>query len=78
MSMTSLTTPDQAIARPHRTGQSTGARHPDRTGRHPAPAPEKMRGLRLIAVWVGLTAAAWAVLGGAGYGLYSLVASLLP
>lgn len=78
MSITSLTTPDQPIAPPDRPGQATGGRHSERMGHRPAPGPEKMRGLRLIAVWVGLTAGSWAVLGGAGYGLYTLVSSLLP
>ncbi|KAA0597155.1 hypothetical protein FZ942_08610 [Azospirillum lipoferum] len=78
MSITSLTTPDRTIAQSDRPGQATGGRHSERMGHRPAPGPEKMRGLRLIAVWVGLTAGSWAVLGGAGYGLYTLVGSLLP
>lgn len=41
------------------------------------PQVEKLRGLRLIALWTALTAGAWAVLGGAGYGLYVVVHSLL-
>ncbi|WP_247876092.1 hypothetical protein [Azospirillum sp. TSH100] len=78
MSITSLTTPDQTIAHPDRPGHTTGGRHSERMGKGPATGPEKMRGLRLIAVWVGLTVGSWAVLGGAGYGLYALVGSLLP
>jgi hypothetical protein len=78
MSITSLTTPDQTIAQPHHPGQAANGRAADRMGKSPAPRPEKMRGLRLIAVWVGLTAGSWAVLGGAGYGLYTVVSSLLP
>ena len=78
MSITSLTTPDSTIAQPHRPGQAASGRTPERTGHSPAPHPEKMRGLRLVAVWVGLTAGSWAVLGGAGYGLYTVVGSLLP
>ncbi|PWC78182.1 hypothetical protein TSH64_28555 [Azospirillum sp. TSH64] len=78
MSITSLTTPDQTIAQPHRPGQAAGGRHSDRMGHRPAPGPEKMRGLKLVAVWVGLTVGSWAVLGGAGYGLYTLAGSLLP
>ncbi|SMH58946.1 hypothetical protein [Azospirillum agricola] len=43
----------------------------------PDPQVKKLRGLRLIALWTLLTAGAWAVLGGAGYGLYVLVHSML-
>lgn len=78
MSITSLTTPVQTIAQPHLPGQAANGRLSDRLGNSPAPRPEKMRGLRLVTVWVGLTAGSWAVLGGAGYGLYTVVSSLLP
>lgn len=81
MSITSLTPPEKTIAQPRHSGQAGLLRLEGRTGRHPAdpdPGSEKMRGLRLVAVWVGLTAASWAVLGGAGYGLYAVVGSLLP
>nr|WP_255635511.1 hypothetical protein [Azospirillum sp. 412522] len=77
MSITSLTTPDSTIAHPHHPGQAASGRLSERMGHGPAPQPEKMRGFRLVAVWVGLTAGSWAVLGGAGYGLYTLVSSLL-
>lgn len=36
-----------------------------------------MRGLRLVAVWVGLALGAWAAVAGLGYGLYALVQALL-
>lgn len=41
------------------------------------PATERLRGARLLAVWVGLAAAAWAVFGGIGYGLYLVVENVL-
>ncbi|WP_244433824.1 hypothetical protein [Azospirillum sp. B506] len=78
MSITSLTPSDQPIAHPLHPRQAASGRHAERMGQSPLPGPEKMRGLPLIAVWVGLTAGSWAVLGGAGYGLYTLVGSLLP
>lgn len=43
----------------------------------PEPQVDKLRGPRLIAVWVALTSGAWVVLGGAGYGLYVVVHSFL-
>ena len=69
----------------HQTGQASllgsGAALSDRkNGRgtpFPDPQVEKMRGLRLVMLWTALTVGAWAVLGGAGYGLYVLVHSFL-
>ncbi|CAO3406195.1 hypothetical protein [Azospirillum largimobile] len=80
MSITSLTPPESTIAQPHRPGHAAG-RMAERGGlgsAGPGAGPEKMRGVRLVAVWVGLTAGAWAVLGGAGYGLYIALHTLLP
>ncbi|GAA4251820.1 hypothetical protein GCM10022293_24210 [Azospirillum formosense] len=48
-----------------------------RGSRFPAPQVEKIRGARLLAVWAGLAAGAWAVAVGAGYGLYVIVQSVL-
>ncbi|MDQ2106081.1 hypothetical protein [Azospirillum isscasi] len=59
------------------------APHPERPdglprgSRFPAPHVEKLRGARLLAVWTGLAAGAWAVAVGAGYGLYVIVQSVL-
>ncbi|CAO3419141.1 hypothetical protein [Azospirillum doebereinerae] len=74
----------------HETGQSTllpttvlnsGTGAPVHNGGRGTPFPEpqvdKMRGLRLVTLWTALTVGAWAVLGGAGYGLYIVVHSLL-
>ncbi|ANC91012.1 hypothetical protein A6A40_03335 [Azospirillum humicireducens] len=81
MSITSLTTPAPAIAQPRHPGHAASVRPADRSGlgsAGPGDGPEKMRGVRLLAVWIGLTAGAWAVLGGAGYGLYIALHTLLP
>ncbi|MDR6771199.1 hypothetical protein [Azospirillum sp. BE72] len=81
MSITSLTTPESTIAQPLRPGHAASGRPADRSGlgaAGPGAGPEKMRGIRLLAVWIGLTAGAWAVLGGAGYGLYIALRTLLP
>ncbi|MBP2298068.1 hypothetical protein [Azospirillum picis] len=80
MSITTLTNADPPIVPPRLSRQADGTAADDGTKRTTPfpPAPrERMRGLRLVAVWVGLTAGSWAVLGGAGYGFYSLVRSLL-
>ncbi|MCG5240367.1 hypothetical protein [Azospirillum doebereinerae] len=74
----------------HETGQSTmvpsavlhgGSGAPAHNGGRGTPFPEprvdKLRGLRLVALWTTLTLGAWAVLGGAGYGLYVVVHSFL-
>jgi hypothetical protein len=78
MSITSLTTPESTIAQPRRPGHAASGRPSDRNALGTGPGPEKMRGIRLLAVWIGLTAGAWAVLGGAGYGLYIALRTLLP
>ncbi|WP_247872424.1 hypothetical protein [Azospirillum sp. TSO35-2] len=79
MSITTLNTPEPTGAQAPHSGQA--GIHPVSLLRRgepcPLPGPEKMRGLRLVAVWVALTAASWAVLGGAGYGLYALVQSFM-
>ncbi len=69
----------------HETGENAALHHPAgppprRSGRgtpFPEPHVDKMRGGRLIVLWTALTVGAWAVLGGAGYGLYVLVHSFL-
>ena len=47
-----------------------------RGARYPEPAVEKIRGAKLVALWVGLAAAAWAVVAAVGYGFYMAVWSL--
>lgn len=50
----------------------------ERIGRDlPEPAVEKLRGPKLILVWLALIAGAWAVAAGAVYGLYALVGPFL-
>lgn len=50
----------------------------DRGVRFPEPSVEKIRGPKLIALWVGLAAGAWGVTAGVGYGFYVVVQSVLP
>lgn len=50
----------------------------ERIGRDlPEPAVEKLRGPKLIVLWLALIAGAWAVAAGAVYGLYALVSPFL-
>lgn len=57
--------------------------HPVDSGRRPKgrpfpePTVEKIRGPKLVALWLTLMAAAWAVVIGAGYGFYVLVSGAL-
>jgi len=69
--------PDTGETAPLPNGVGALARHGGRGSPFPDPQIDKLRGLRLIALWTVLTAGAWAVLGGAGYGLYVVVNSLL-
>ncbi|MFC5359727.1 hypothetical protein [Azospirillum himalayense] len=72
----------QADATPLK-GEDSALLHPERPdglprgARFPAPQVEKIRGARLLVVWAGLAAGAWAVAVGAGYGLYVIVQSVL-
>lgn len=43
----------------------------------PHPHVPKMRGMKLMAVWIGLALGAWGVVAGLGYGLYALIQTLL-
>lgn len=69
--------PDTGETSPLPAGVGTQTRRGGRGTPFPDPRIDKLRGLRLIALWTVLTAGAWAVLGGAGYGLYVVVNSLL-
>ncbi|WP_237903312.1 hypothetical protein [Azospirillum brasilense] len=72
----------QADATPLK-GEDSAPLHPERPdglprgARFPAPQVEKIRGARLLVVWAGLAAGAWAVAVGAGYGLYIIVQFVL-
>ncbi|MBP2310856.1 hypothetical protein [Azospirillum soli] len=50
----------------------------ERGVKFPEPVVEKMRGPKLIALWVGLAAGAWGITAGVGYGFYVVVQSVLP
>lgn len=55
-----------------------GDRSRERIGRAlPEPVVEKLRGPKLIVLWLALIAGAWAVAAGAVYGLYALVSPFL-
>lgn len=69
--------PDTGETSPLSSGVGASVRRVGRGTPFPDPQIDKLRGLRLIALWTVLTAGAWAVLGGAGYGLYIVVNSLL-
>lgn len=43
----------------------------------PEPHVEKIRGVKLIALWFGLAAGAWCIAAGVGYGLYVVVQTVL-
>ena len=62
-------------------GQLPHPERPDGRGRgrrFPDPQVTKIRGPKLIAIWVGLAAGAWCVAAGVGYGFYIVVQTLLP
>ncbi len=46
------------------------------TGPLPEPRVERMRGPKLVALWVLLIALSWAVAGGIGYGIWRVVSGL--
>lgn len=50
----------------------------DRGVRLPEPVVEKIRGPKLIALWIALAAGAWCVTAGVGYGVYVVVQTILP
>lgn len=50
---------------------------PAPASRLPEPPEERLRGPKLIALWSGLIVGSWVVVGGAGYGLYLVVAALV-
>ena len=43
----------------------------------PEPQVDRIHGVRLVAIWLGLAAAAWGVIAGVGYGLYVVVHAAL-
>lgn len=43
----------------------------------PEPQVDKIRGVKLVVLWIGLAAGAWCVAAGVGYGLYVAALSLL-
>ena len=76
--------PLPTLTREKRTKAETVDRAPAR--QHPMPDPvagamgepdvEKMRGPKLVALWIALIALSWAVAGGIGYGAYTLISGL--
>lgn len=59
----------------------TGSPGPVARGYHgatacPEPAVDRVRGPRLVLIWIALAAGSWAIVGGVGYGLYSLAVAL--
>lgn len=75
--------PTPTLAREKRTEGETVDRAPRR--QHPGfdfiaalgePYVEKMRGPKLVALWIALIALSWAVAGGVGYGLWRVVSGL--
>ncbi|KAA0683417.1 hypothetical protein [Roseomonas genomospecies 6] len=80
MSTTTPLRPHADATTPKGDGPTPLPERPDglpRGSRFPAPRVEAIRGPRLVAIWVGLAAGAWAVAVGAGYGLYVVVQSVL-
>lgn len=48
----------------------------DRGARFPEPPVEKIRGPKLVALWIALAAGAWIVAAGTGYGFYVVMQAL--
>lgn len=48
----------------------------DRGAGFPEPPVEKVRGPKLVALWIALAAGSWMVAAGAGYGFYIVLRSL--
>lgn len=80
MSSTTILPPDNKAGGETISPASPSTAPPDRqpAGRSlPDPVVEKMRGPKLIVLWLALIAGAWAVAGAAIYGLYTLVGPFL-